>query len=108
MYYLLSEELRVDDLLSWITELPRADRWQTLARMALRYDLYAALAALTAQVLATTSDTGQPQARVSQWESANCVAVAAAHRAIGEVDEGRSDLAQLSVLLRQIRTLGGR
>ena len=32
--------------------LPREDRWQTLARMALRYDLYAALAALTAEVLA--------------------------------------------------------
>ena len=51
VYYVLSERFRVDDLLSKISDLPREDRWQTLARMALRYDLYAALAALTAEVL---------------------------------------------------------
>ena len=53
VYYLLSDRFRVDDLLSQISALPRDDRWQTMARMALRYDLYAALAALTAQVLAS-------------------------------------------------------
>ena len=45
VYFVLSERFRVDDLLSKISALPREDRWQTLARMALRYDLYAALAA---------------------------------------------------------------
>ena len=34
-----------------ITALPRDDRWSALARMALRYDLYAALAELTSNVL---------------------------------------------------------
>jgi glutamate dehydrogenase len=48
VYFVISEEFRVDALLSKISELPREDRWQTLARMALRYDLYAALAGLTA------------------------------------------------------------
>ena len=35
-----------------IIELPRADRWQSMARAAIREDLYAAHAALTADVLA--------------------------------------------------------
>ena len=55
VYYQLSERLRVDDLLSRISALPRTDRWQTLARMALRYDLYAALGALTTEVLVATA-----------------------------------------------------
>ncbi len=54
VYFVLSERFRVDDLLSKISALPREDRWETLARMALRYDLYAALAALTIEVLAAT------------------------------------------------------
>ena len=54
VYFVLSDRFRVDALLSKISLLPREDRWQTLARMALRYDLYAALAALTAEVLGST------------------------------------------------------
>ena len=34
-----------------IIELPRADRWQSMARASIREDLYAAHAALTADVL---------------------------------------------------------
>jgi glutamate dehydrogenase len=48
LQFVLSAQFRVDYLLSKISALPREDRWQTLARMALRYDLYAALAELTA------------------------------------------------------------
>ena len=44
VYFALSDRFRVDELLSKISALPREDRWETLARMALRYDLYAALA----------------------------------------------------------------
>ncbi len=58
VYFVLSERFRVDDLLSKISALPREDRWETLARMALRYDLYAALAALTIEVLAATGPRG--------------------------------------------------
>src|SRR5690606_734481 len=54
VYFALSERFRVDALLSRISALPRQDRWQTLARMALRYDLYAVLAALTSEVLSAT------------------------------------------------------
>ncbi|WP_200214782.1 NAD-glutamate dehydrogenase [Micromonospora coerulea] len=105
IYFVLSDRFRVDALLSKISLLPREDRWQTLARMALRYDLYAALAALTAEVLGSTPDNLPPHERVLQWEQANATSIHRAHRAMGEFDESRADLSALSVLLRQIRTL---
>ncbi|WFE57712.1 NAD-glutamate dehydrogenase [Micromonospora sp. WMMD712] len=105
VYFVLSDRFRVDSLLSKISLLPRADRWQTLARMALRYDLYAALAALTAEVLGSTPDSLPPLERVEQWEQSNATSIHRARRAMGEFDESRADLAALSVLLRQIRTL---
>ncbi|MDT4993978.1 MAG: glutamate dehydrogenase [Actinoplanes sp.] len=105
VYYELSERLQIDVLLSHIARLPRGDRWQTLARMALRYDLYAALAALTAEVLQSTPAEAAPQDRVSEWEQVNAASIARAGNATGNVDDSPGDLAALSVLLRQIRTL---
>jgi glutamate dehydrogenase len=107
VYFVLSERLRVDDLLSKISDLPREDRWQTLARMALRYDLYAALAALTADVLQATPADLPAEDRVYQWEQANAASIARVRNAIGDFAESKADLAALSVLLRQIRTLVG-
>ncbi|GAA4248158.1 NAD-glutamate dehydrogenase [Dactylosporangium darangshiense] len=105
VYYLLSERFRVDDLLSRISALPREDRWQTLARMALRYDLYAALAALTAEVLNATSREADPEARVHEWEQSNATSIARTRNTLGEFGDSPGDLAAISVLLRQIRTL---
>ncbi|MFC4067750.1 NAD-glutamate dehydrogenase [Actinoplanes subglobosus] len=105
VYFVLSERFGVDALLSHISRLPRGDRWQTLARMALRYDLYAALAALTAEVLQSTPSTASPEDRVSEWEQVNAASIARASNAMGNVEDTPADLAALSVLLRQIRTL---
>jgi glutamate dehydrogenase len=104
VYFVLSERFRVDDLLSRISSLPREDRWQTLARMALRYDLYAALAGLTHEVLAASSGISDAEERVLEWERSNAASIARARNAIGELEDS-SDLAALSVLLRQIRTM---
>jgi glutamate dehydrogenase len=105
VYFTLSEHFRVDDLLSKISMLPRDDRWQTLARMALRYDLYAALAALTSEVLDGTEATAPATDRVAAWEQANAAAISRTRGAIGEFDGSPAELAALSVLLREIRTL---
>ncbi|MEU4687719.1 NAD-glutamate dehydrogenase [Actinoplanes sp. NPDC023714] len=105
VYFVLSERFGVDTLLSHISRLPRNDRWQTLARMALRYDLYAALAALTAEVLQSTPAEAKPEDRVSEWEQVNAASIARASNAMGDVEDSPADLAALSVLLRQIRTL---
>ncbi|MDT4987922.1 MAG: glutamate dehydrogenase, partial [Micromonosporaceae bacterium] len=105
VYFVLSERFRVDDLLSKISALSRADRWQTMARMALRYDLYAALAGLTAEVLAATPSGTDAEQRVLTWERENAVAIARTRNSIAELDGFGGDLAALSVLMRQIRTL---
>ena len=60
--------LDVDRLLHHITALPRGDRWTSNARSALRSDLYAALAGLTAAALrAAPAGTGLDQ-RIASWE----------------------------------------
>jgi glutamate dehydrogenase len=105
VYFVLSDRFRVDELLSRISALPRQDRWQTMARMALRYDLYAALAELTATVLASTDAAVDAAGRVLRWEQANEANVARMTQALAELADSSADLAPLSVLLRQIRTL---
>ncbi|XVU24453.1 NAD-glutamate dehydrogenase [Actinoplanes sp. CA-054009] len=105
VYFALSERFHIDQLLSHISKLPRGDRWQTLARMALRYDLYAALAALTAEVLQSTPGDASADDRVSEWERVNAASIARAANAMGNVNDTPAELAALSVLLRQIRTL---
>ncbi|MCA2217314.1 NAD-glutamate dehydrogenase [Jidongwangia harbinensis] len=105
VYFVISERFQIDLLLSRISQLPRGDRWQTLARMALRYDLYSALAGLTAEVLHSTPPDSAPEDRVSEWEQVNAASIARAGNAMGDVEDSPADLAALSVLLRQIRTL---
>jgi glutamate dehydrogenase len=44
---------------------------------------------------------------VYQWEQANAASIARVRNAIGDFAQSKADLAALSVLLRQIRTLVG-
>ncbi len=106
VYFGLSKRFRTDDLLMRIALLDRADRWHALARSALRYDLYAALSELTGEVLDGTPAGAQPAARIAQWEHANASSLARAENSLGELaEETTYDLATLSVVLRQIRTM---
>jgi glutamate dehydrogenase len=106
VYFAVSERIEVDRMLTRITGLPRDDRWSALARSALRYDLYAALAGLTQAVLSSTSSTAQPGDRISAWEEQNAEGVARAQATLEEIVALDSyDLATLSVALRTIRTL---
>ena len=52
VYFLLADRLQLGRLRDLIVALPRDDRWSSVARSALRDDLYAAHAALTRDVLA--------------------------------------------------------
>ncbi|MDQ6688467.1 MAG: NAD-glutamate dehydrogenase [Actinomycetota bacterium] len=106
VYFVLSEHFHFDDLLERISSLDRGDRWHSLARSALRYDLYAALSELTGEVLDSTSPDLDAFGRVTQWEKANASSLARAQNSLGELAEDTTyDLATLSVVLRQIRTM---
>jgi glutamate dehydrogenase len=102
----LGERLGLSTLVARILSLPREDRWQTMARAALRDDLHAVHAQLTAQVLSATDPETPAPARVADWEKEDEVVVT---RAVGTLTEicadEQADLARLSVGLRVVRTL---
>jgi glutamate dehydrogenase len=106
LYFALSERFEVDRMLTRITALPRDDRWSALARMALRYDLYGALAGLTRNVLSVTRGMTDPDERIAKWQEMNAEGLARARGTLVEIATSESyDLATLSVALRVIRTL---
>jgi glutamate dehydrogenase len=93
-------------MLGRITALPRDDRWAALARMALRYDLYGALAGLTGNVLAATVGVTDPDQRIASWQKVNAEGLSRARATLTDIATAESfDLATLSVALRVIRTL---
>ena len=74
--------------------------------MALRYDLYGALAGLTRNVLSVTAGVTDPDERIAKWQEINAEGLARARATLVEISTSESfDLATLSVALRVIRTL---
>jgi len=106
VYFALSDHFRIDTLLARISLLDRDDRWHSLARSALRYDLYAALSELTGEVISATPAADDPAARIAAWERANTGSLQRTQNSLSQLaDETTYDLATLSVVLRQIRTM---
>ncbi|MFD7246044.1 NAD-glutamate dehydrogenase [Streptomyces massasporeus] len=106
VYYDLADRLRITQLMDRISELPRADRWQSMARAAIREDLYAAHAAVTADVLAVGDGTSTPEQRYKAWEQKNAAILGRARATLEEIQSSESfDLANLSVAMRTMRTL---
>jgi glutamate dehydrogenase len=105
VYFDLAERLQITRIRERIIALPRDDRWNTMARAALRDDLYAAHAAQTRDVL-VVSGSGTPEERLAVWSERNASAVARARQTLTEIWESeRFTIATLSVALRAIRTL---
>ncbi|MEW2807405.1 NAD-glutamate dehydrogenase [Streptomyces massasporeus] len=106
VYYDLADRLRITQLMDRISELPRTDRWQSMARAAIREDLYAAHAAVTADVLAVGDGTSTPEQRYKAWEQKNAAILGRARATLEEIQGSESfDLANLSVAMRTMRTL---
>jgi len=105
LHFTLGQRLGLDRLLGRIIELPREDRWQTMARAALRDDLHTVHAQLTAELLKWNGATSK-SARdvVLAWEKANG-AVPESVRTLRSVTSGHADLARTSVGLRVVRSL---
>ncbi|MFJ3661279.1 NAD-glutamate dehydrogenase [Streptomyces sp. NPDC090119] len=106
VYYDLGDRLHISQLMDRIIELPRADRWQSMARASIREDLYAAHAALTADVLAAGNGTSTPEQRFKAWEEKNAPILSRARATLEEIRGSDAfDLANLSVAMRTMRTL---
>jgi glutamate dehydrogenase len=105
VYFDVADRLQISRLRDRITALARDDRWNTMARNALRDDLYTAHAALTRDVL-TVTDSGTPEQRLAAWVARNESTVARAAQTLVEIWESDAfTVATLSVAVRAIRTL---
>ncbi|MCI4045164.1 NAD-glutamate dehydrogenase [Streptomyces sp. TRM75563] len=106
VYYDLADRLRITQLMDRIIELPRADRWQSMARASIREDLYAAHAALTSDVLSVGNGSSTPEERFRAWEAKNAAILARSRSTLEEIQGSDAfDLANLSVAMRTMRTL---
>ncbi|MET9732841.1 NAD-glutamate dehydrogenase [Streptomyces sp. NPDC006458] len=106
VYYDVADRLGITQLMDRIIELPREDRWQSMARAAIREDLYAAHAAVTSDVLAVGNGASTPAERFELWEQKNQAILGRARTTLEEIQGSDAfDLANLSVAMRTMRTL---
>jgi len=103
VHFAVGQRLGLDRLLGRIIELPRTDRWEIMARAALRDDLHAVQAELTAEVM-NTGATGSTKQRINAWEKATPT-VPDSIKTLRSICDGKPDLAKASVGLRVARGL---
>jgi glutamate dehydrogenase len=105
-YFALMDRLGTDGLLTAVSQLPRNDRWHSLARLAIRDDIYASLRSLCFDVLAIGEPDESGEEKIAEWEHTSASRVERARRTLDELREsGQKDLATLSVAARQIRRM---
>ncbi|MET0764731.1 MAG: NAD-glutamate dehydrogenase [Blastococcus sp.] len=106
VYLALGHHLQLDWLSERILRLPRDDRWQALARAALRDDLFSVRAALTAEVLQADGGGQASDERIRRWLGDDQQAVSRCLAVLRDIAaDDRADLATLSVALREVRGL---
>jgi glutamate dehydrogenase len=105
IYFGIGSRLGLDWLRDRILELPRTDRWQSLARAALRDDLYRLHRSLTREILLSAAEFGA-QDPVDDWLERNAAGVQRADSVLADVKASREyDTTTLPVVLRELRTL---
>ena len=99
-YYRLESVLQLDWLRDAITSLPRDNRWQSLARSALRDDLYRMQHSLTGLALAAA---GEDPMFAEKWLEKRARDVEVCHQMFAELQAFETlDLAMLSAGMREL------
>ena len=105
VYFGIGSRLGLDWLRDRILELPRTDRWQSLARAALRDDLYRLHRSLTREILLSSLEYGAPEP-LQDWLERNAEEVGRADAVLADVKGSREyDTTTLPVVLRELRGL---
>jgi glutamate dehydrogenase len=105
-YFALMNHLGTDALLSAVSRLERDDRWHSLARLAIRDDIYGSMRSLCFDVLAVGEPDETGEEKIAEWETTNSSRVARARKTLTEIKQDEvQDLATLSVAARQIRSM---
>jgi glutamate dehydrogenase len=103
-YFGLGSRLALDWLRDRIFELPRDDRWEALARAALRDDLYTLHRSLTRAVLETPGSDGA--SAIDLWSERNARALQRSMSVLDDIRASRTyDTTTLPVALREMRNL---
>jgi glutamate dehydrogenase len=106
VYYYASEKFGIDEMLTRVSKLPRDDRWDALARGAMRDDLYAVIESLARSVLVASDGGDAPAKRYEYWADANRDALKRAKTALHGIERlDNAGLAALSVALRTLRSV---
>ena len=105
VYFGIGSRLGLDWLRDRILELPRADRWQSLARAALRDDLYRLHRSLTREILLSAIEYGASEP-IDDWLERNAEEVERVDAVLADVKGSREyDTTTLPVVLRELRSL---
>ena len=105
VYFGIGSRLGLDWLRDRILDLPRTDRWQSLARAALRDDLYRLHRSLTREILLSAVEFSAPDP-LEDWLERNATAVERADTVLADVKASREyDTTTLPVVLRELRSL---
>ncbi len=105
-YFRLGSKLELGWLRDRILELPRSNRWQALARAALRDDLFAVHAELAREVL---EESGDGEDGIEAWWARNQAAIERSLATLADIRASRAyDTTTLPVALREVRALVGR
>jgi glutamate dehydrogenase len=106
VYHALGGRLELQWVRDEITALPRDNRWQTLARAALRDELYGVHRALTREALQAAGSGLDAEGRVEAWYTASRAGVDRVLQVLSDIRMGGlSSLETLSVALREVRNL---
>ncbi|MFI9508622.1 hypothetical protein [Nocardia sp. NPDC052566] len=106
LYFSLADHFEIERLLNAIGELDRGDRWQSLARLSVRDELYASLRLLTMDVLRAAESSDSAAEKIAYWESVNRHRIERSRTVLDEiVTAATCDLAQLSVAAQQVRSM---
>ncbi len=108
LYYAISDEIGYHHLAQRTNALPQDDRWDSMARAALRDDLTAVLIGLTRAVREATPADVPAEERVAAWVEAGGTASRRALDVLASVRRvEEASIAPLSVALRTLRSLIG-
>ena len=108
LYYTVSERFGIDSMLIKVSKLPREDRWDALARGALRDDLYSVLESLTRAVIEAngTDGSSDASAQYDTWAKANKESITRTKGALAAIIKlDNPNIAALSVALRTLRSV---
>ena len=106
VYFALAGKVGLRWLAGQVASLPYQSQWQTMARAAMRDDLANLQRQLAAGVLKLSPQLDEPAALIAAWETHHDKALARMREVMAELKLAReSDLAMLSVMLRELRVL---